>query len=140
MKKLLKVLLPPLTGFVIYFLMVRFNASYFSLRIDEMGEGTLRAFMVFYKYACPLLFIIALLTQLLIINPIWNHVAHKALTGKLLASAILILVCILFAAGITYAISDTTDSVHHRLMLFGFMMLVQLAYWVVDLGILLLLN
>jgi hypothetical protein len=53
---------------------------------------------------------------------------------------LLLVVCMLFAAGITYAICDDTDSGHHRFMLFGFMMLVQLAYWIVDLGILLLLN
>lgn len=140
MKKLLKILLPPLTGFGIYFLMVRFNPSYFSLRIDEIGEGTLRAFMAFYKNAFPLLFIVALLTQLLIVNPIWNNFADKTLYSKLLAFAMLLVVCMLFAAGITYVISDDMDSIHHRIMLFGFMMLVQSAYWIIDFGILLLLN
>ena len=140
MKKLLKALLPPLTAFVIYFLMVRFNASYFSLRLDEMGDGTLIAFMAFYKYAWPLLFIVALLTQLLVVNPLWRNLVNKPLIKKLLALALLLVVCMLFAAAITYAISDDTDNIHHRIMLFGFMMLVQSAYWIIDLGILLLLN
>jgi hypothetical protein len=136
MKKLLKVLLPPFVGFAVYFAVIRYSSVYFSLRIDEMGEGNLLAFMSFYRYLLPLLFTVSVLTQLLIVIPIWNSVRGKSVTGKVWASVSLILVCLLFAAGISYAIWDRHDGTHHLIKLFGFMTAVQLIYWTINLSIL----
>ena len=140
MKKLLKILLPPFVGFAIYFLMVRYSSVYFSLRINEMGEGNLLAFMAYYRYLLPLLFTVSVLTQLLIIIPIWNNVKDKSTTGKVWASVSLLVVCLLFAAGMSYAIWDKSEGIHHLLKLFTFMTAVQLVYWMINLFILRLLN
>ena len=140
MKKLLKILLPPFVGFAIYFLMVRYSSFYFSLRINEMGEGNLLAFMAYYRYLLPLLFTVSVLTQLLIIIPIWNNVKDKSTTGKVLASVSLLVVCLLFAAGMSYAIWDKSVGIHHLLKLFAFMTAVQLVYWMINLFILRLLK
>src|ERR1700760_1636523 len=106
MKNFLKVILPPAVGFAIYFVAISYSAVYFNLRIDEMGEGNLLAFMSFYRYLMPLLFLVAVLTQLLIINPIARNVSRKSRSGKIWALFFLILVCMVFAAGISYAIWD----------------------------------
>jgi len=136
MKKLLKIILPPFTGFAIYFLMVRYSSFYFSLRIDEMGEGNLLAFMSFYRYLLPLLFTVSVLTQLLIVIPIWNKVKDKTTSAKLWETVSLVFVCVLFAAAISYAIWEKSDGIHHLEKLFGFMTAVQLVYWSINLFIL----
>ena len=74
MRNLLKVLLPPFIGFAAYFVAIRYSSVYFTLRIDEMGEGTIESFMAYYRYFLPLLFTVAVLTQLLIVVPVWDRV------------------------------------------------------------------
>jgi len=133
MKKLLKTLLPPFVGFAVYFTVIRYSSFYFSLRIDEMGEGNLLAFMAYYRYLLPLLFTVSVLTQLLIVIPIWDSVNRNSNTGKICASVSLVFVCLLFAAGMSYAIWDKSDGVHHLIMMFSFMAAVQLVYWAINL-------
>jgi len=140
MKKLLRVLLPPFVGFAVYFLMVRYSSFYFSLRIDEMGEGNLLAFMSFYRYLLPLLFTVSVLTQLLIVIPIHRKVMAKNGAGKKWAAVFLVFVCLLFSSGISYAIWDKSDGIHHLLKLFTFMSGTQLGYWVINLFVLRLLR
>ncbi|HAL82660.1 MAG TPA: hypothetical protein DCO83_10825 [Mucilaginibacter sp.] len=140
MKKLLQVLLPPFVGFAVYFLMVRYSSFYFSLRIDEMGQGNLLAFMAFYRYLLPLLFTVSVLTQLLIVIPVYRKVMKKGGAGKKWAAVFLVFVCLLFAAGISYAIWDKNDGIHHLLKLFTFMTGIQLGYWAINLFILRLLG
>ncbi len=140
MKKLLKTLLPPFVGFAVYFTVIRYSSFYFSLRIDEMGEGNLLAFMAYYRYLLPLLFTVSVLTQLLMVIPVWDSVKGKSNAGKIWASVSLVIVCLLFAAGMSYAIWDKSDGVHHLFMLFSFMVAVQLVYWAINLFILRLLN
>jgi hypothetical protein len=140
MKKLLSVLLPPFVGFAAYFVAVRYSPFYFSLRIDEMGKGNLMAFMSFYRYTLPLLFTVAVLTQLLIVIPIWRGLKEKSTSGKIWEAVSLMFVCALFAAGISYAIWDKESGTHHLMALFCFLTAVQLAYWLVNLCILKLLS
>jgi hypothetical protein len=136
MRSLLKVILPPLVGFAAYFIAIRYSSVYFTLRIDEMGEGTITAFMAYYRYFLPLLFTVAMLTQFLIVVPIWDRVFLRSITGKLISLLILCLICVLFAAGISYAIWDKQSGVEHVERVCVFMTIVQLVYWTVDLCIL----
>ncbi len=129
-------MLPPFVGFAIYFLIVRYSSFYFSLRIDEMGKGDLMSFMAFYRYLLPLLFAVSVLTQLLIIIPIWNRVKGRSRVGLIWAGITLLLVCVLFAGGISYAIWDKEDGTHHLVNLFSFMTAVQIGYWAMNLFIL----
>ena len=140
MRKLLKVLLPPLIGFAAYFLAVRYSSVYFTLRIDEMGEGTITAFMAYYRYFLPLLFTVAVLTQFLIVVPVWDRVFLKSNSGKLISSFILCFICLLFATGISYAIWDKQSGKWHLIKVCVFMTAVQLFYWGVNLFVLFLLD
>jgi hypothetical protein len=105
-----------------------------------MGEGTITAFMAYYRYFLPLLFTVAVLTQLLMVVPIWDRVFLKSGTGKFVSLLILCLICILFAAGISYAIWDKQSGVNHVIQVGLFMTAVQLVYWTVNLFVLYLLT
>jgi hypothetical protein len=140
MTKLLKIFLPPFTGFVVFFLAVRYSTLYFTLKIDEMGEGNLTSFMAFYRYMLPLLFTVAVLTQLLIIVPVFDSIKAKSRVDKLNAVIDLGFICLLFAFSISYAISDLNDSVKHFFKLLIFMTSVQMIYWMINLFVLRLLK
>ena len=132
MKKLLKVILPPFVGFSLYFIGIRYSPDYFDLNIGEIGTGTLTGFMAFYKLALPLLFVIALLTQLLIVIPIWNKVIIKTTSGMIWSFSLIILVCLLLAASISYLIWDKTTGTGTLIKTFMFMIIVQMVYWVIN--------
>jgi len=136
MRSLLKVLLPPFVGFVAYFLAVRYSSVYFALRIDKLGEGTVESFMAYFKYFMPLLFVVAVLTQYLIVVPVRNRVFLKSNTGKFISVLILSLICVLFAAFISYCIWDRQSSRWHVVKVCAFMTGVQLVYWTVNLVVL----
>jgi hypothetical protein len=140
MRNLLKVLLPPFVGFAAYFIAIRYSSVYFTLRIDEMGEGTVTAFMAYYRFFLPLLFTVALLTQYLIVTPVWNRLFLKSTTGKIISLIILIIICLLLAAGISYCIWDKASGVRHLVKVVVFMSAVQLFYWGVNLVVLYLLT
>jgi hypothetical protein len=140
MRSLLKVILPPMVGFAAYFIAIRYSSVYFSLRIDEMGEGTIMAFMAYYRYFMPLLFTVAVLTQFLIVDPIWDRVFLKSNAGKFISLLILCLICMFFAVGISYTIWDKQSGVDHVIKVGLFMTAVQLVYWAVNLFVLYLLT
>jgi hypothetical protein len=136
MRSLLKVWLPPFVGFAAYFVAIRYSSLYFTLRIDEMGEGTITAFMAYYRYFLPLLFIVAILTQYLIVVPVWDRVFLRSRAGKFASTLILVIICVLFAGGISYTIWDKASGVGHLEKVYLFMTSVQLVYWFVNLGVL----
>ncbi|MEO6848985.1 MAG: hypothetical protein ABI203_06615 [Mucilaginibacter sp.] len=140
MRKLLKVILPPFIGFVVYFLAIRYSSIYFTLRIDEMGEGTVAAFMAYFKYFLPLLFTVAVLTQLLIVVPVWDRVFLRSKLGKFGSLFTLCIICLLFATGISYAIWEKTSGFKHLLSVSVFLATIQLIYWTVNLLIMYLLT
>jgi len=140
MRKFLKVLLPPLIGFTALFIAVRYSSEYFTLRTDEMGEGTLRSFMAYYRYFWPLLFLVGLLTQLVIIVPIWYRIKEKGASAKLFSFLGLCFVCLLFAVGISYIIWEKQSGLHHLYKLCLFMTGVQLIYWIMNILVMSLLN
>ena len=127
-------------GFAAYFIAIRYSSKYFTLRIDEMGEGTIESFMAYYRYFMPLLFAVAALTQLLIVVPVWDRVFLKSATGKLISLFILCLICLVLAAGISYAIWDKQSGEWHLVKACLFMTAVQLIYWAVNLFVLYLLH
>ncbi len=140
MRKLLKVLLPPFVGFAVYFIAIRYSSVYFTLRIDEMGEGTITAFMAYYRYFLPLLFTVAVLTQFLIVVPVWDRVFLKSNAGKIISLFVLCSICLLLAACISYCIWETQSGIWHLVKVIIFMTAVQLIYWFVNLFVLYLLN
>jgi hypothetical protein len=131
-RKFFKVLLPPLIGFAIYFAAIRYSPEYFNLRIGEIGQGDIVGFMSYYRYALPLLFVIALLTQLLIVVPIWEGLSYSPAAYKATIVIDLFFICLLFALMISYPISDLQADIHHFFELLGFMTLVQVLYWLIN--------
>jgi hypothetical protein len=119
---------------------VRYSPEYFNLTIGEIGTGTLAGFMAYYKYTLPVLFLIAILTQGLIIIPIWNNIITKRSVAKLAVVIILGLVCVTFAGGISYLIWDQTTGIHFFIRTFLFMTAVQFVYWVINIGMLIIIE
>lgn len=140
MRKFLKVLLPPLIGFTVLFITVRYSSEYYTLRTDEMGEGTMRSFMAYYRFFWPLLFVVGLLTQIVIVVPVWYRVKEKSIGTKITAFLTLTFICLLFAVGISYVIWEPRSGRHHLLRLCLFMTSVQLCYWVMNILVMSLLN
>jgi hypothetical protein len=132
MRKLLKVILPPLVGIAAYFVAVRYSSVYFKLKIDEIGEGTLQGFMAYFRYAMPLLLAVAILTQAVIFVPVWNRFVLRSATGKFITFLMLCFICLLLAAGMSYAIWDHTTGVNHLEKLCLFMTAVQIGYWLIN--------
>ncbi|MEO8886103.1 MAG: hypothetical protein ABI367_08580 [Mucilaginibacter sp.] len=132
MKKLLKSILPPLIGFFIYFTVIRYSGYYFTLKINEMGGGDIRSFMAYYRYMLPLLFVVAILTQLLVIVPVWDNAWVNHITSKINAFIDLVFICLVFALGISYIIWDTSSGFPHFIKLAEFMIGIQLVYWVIN--------
>ncbi len=134
MKKLLKILLPPFIAFTVFFIAVRYSPFYFNLRPDEMGDGDLESFMSYYRYLLPLCFVTAILTQVLIFIPIWNRMIDKSVRAKVITFLAICLVCLILSAGIAYAMWDNFSRIHlEKLCLF--MTAVQIAYWVMNIGV-----
>jgi hypothetical protein len=136
MKKLLKVVLPPFIGFSLYFIGVRYSPDYFDLTIGQIGSGTVAGFMAFYKYALPLLFFVAILTQLLIVMPVWNKMVRSGTSTRIWTSVTFIIICLLFAGAISYLIWDRTTGVNHLIKTFVFFSAIQLIYWAINLFVL----
>jgi hypothetical protein len=136
MKKLLKITLPPFIAFFIFFLGIRYSSVYFELNIDDMGLGNLKSFMAFYRYTLPLLFLVAILTQLLAIVPAWRGMGKKTVADRINIIVDLCFICLLFALGVSYAIWDPERGIHNLIKLIGFMSAVQLVYWFINLLVL----
>lgn len=105
-----------------------------------MGGGDLINFMSYYRYTLPLLFLDALLTQLLIAVPVWDSVIDRLVIYKVIALICLIIVCTLFSFGISYIIWDRLDGVQRLMELIGLMTGIQLFYWLINILVLILLN
>jgi formate/nitrite transporter FocA (FNT family) len=140
MKRLLKVVLPPLLGFFILFTAVRYSGYYFTLKPDEMGGGDIISFMSYYRYTLPLLFIDGLLTQWLIAVPVWNSIINRSAAYKVTTLIGLVFICTLFSFGISYIIWDELDGVQRLMKLTGLMTTIQLVYWLINILVLVLLS
>ena len=140
MRNLFKILLPPLISFSALFFAVWYHPAYVTLRLDEIGEGHLRSFMAYYRYFLPLLFLVGLLTQFVIVIPLWDSIVLKSTTVKISSFLILCLVCLLLAVAVSYPIWDEQLGRWRLIRLSFFMTGVQVVYWVIDLLILWLLE
>ncbi|MDP9048508.1 MAG: hypothetical protein M3N14_10245 [Bacteroidota bacterium] len=140
MKKLLKIFLPPFAGFAIFAALIKFGPLAKHIGgLPDIGNETLYGLMDYFKIFAPLLFLTALLTQLLIIIPLWRKILSRA--HRLLN--ILIFVCsitTILSAGISYVIWDKSTGAGHLISIFLFMSAVQVFYWIVNFGVLYLLD
>jgi len=140
MKKLLKVILPPLVAFLIFAALVKYGPVAKHLGgLADIGNETLYGLMDYFKIFGPLLLLTALLTQLLIVLPLWRNVlsSHHRMFVTLLGVC---LFTVLLSAAISYIIWDKVTGTSHLGTIFVFMAGVQVFYWVINFGVLYLLD
>jgi len=97
-----------------------------------MGKGNLHAFMACFYYCWPLYFITALLTQYVIVLPIWEAAHSWSMVGKDAAVTATALLCAIFAGGIAYIIWDKQTGIYQLAGMAILMLLIQLTYWVIN--------
>jgi hypothetical protein len=128
----MKTFLPPFAGFVVFAVIVLPQSIIFPIHLGDMGQGNLHAFIACFYYCWPLYFITALLTQYVIVLPIWE-VAHSwSMVGKDATVTAVCLICALFAGIIAYTIWDKQSGYYHLAGMAVLMLLIQLAYWIIN--------
>jgi hypothetical protein len=128
----MKVFLPPFAGFVVFAVIVLLQSLVFPIHLGDMGQGSLHAFMACFYYCWPLYFITALLTQYVIVLPIWKAAQSWPMVGKDAVVTATALTCTLFAGGIAYIIWDRQTGWLHLADMAILMLLIQLAYWIIN--------
>lgn len=136
MKKLYKIILPPFSAFFIFWVLIKLRPLAKHIGgLPDIGNETLYGLMDYFKLFTPLLFVTALLTQLLIIIPLWRKILSRA--HRLMN--ILIFVCsitTILSAVISYLIWDKATGKVHLMVIFLFMAAVQAVYWLINFSVL----
>lgn len=140
MGKLLKVLLPVLIDFGIFWAVVYTNLPNHSMRIGEIGNGNLYSLMAYFYLFWGLLLADGILTQYLIIIPLWNRGINKGLNARLIIFACIAITCILFAGAISYIIWLPQEGYRPLLTFWRYMIEIQGVYWIVNFAIMYLLD
>ena len=136
MRKFLRVILPSFIPFVVFWAIAKYSGQ-FSLGVpDDNSREMFLGLIAYYKYLAPLLFIAALLTQYLIIIPLWNKVITKTWGVKITSFILLFLVCLSAAVGLSYLIWDEQDGISWWINTCQIMTGIQMAYWFINLLIL----
>jgi len=136
----MKVFFPPLVGFVVFGIIVLLQSMFFPITVGDMSKGNLHAFMACFYYFWPLYFVIALLTQGLIVVPIWRFVETRSAIAKDTAVISVCLLYALIAVGVAYLIWDKQTGYLHFAWLATMMLMIQLIYWIVNFFVMLLLE
>ena len=132
MKRFIKVIFPPLIVFWAFAIFLKFTPFFHHVNgSDEMGSDSVYGLISFYKVFAPGQILIAVLTQWLIIMPLWDRIITKPISAIIILPLIA-LVCLGFAFGIAYVIWDTTTSIKHLEKICLFMTGVQLFYWIAN--------
>jgi hypothetical protein len=131
MKRLVQVILPPLIAFWAFAVFIKFTPFFHHVNgAAEIGEDSVYGLISYYKIFAPFQILIAVLTQFLVVMPLWDKiVAKKSVTGTLLG---IIFVCLILAFGIAYTIWDKTTGTSHLIDICFFMTGVQLFYWIIN--------
>lgn len=138
--RFLRVILPPLTAFIVFAIIIKYNPLKYSFEgFSDIGDGSAAGLINYYKIFAPFQFIVALLTQYLIILPLWDKILirHRAAISIFIG---ITLVCLLAAGGIAYIIWDRAIGVRHLIHIALFMAGVQLFYWLINFLVMLLLD
>lgn len=140
MRKLLKVVLPPLVAFAVFLVIVKFNMAKHELKLSTISDGNIYSLMAYFKLFAALPLAVALLTQLLIIVPLWNKLLLKSFWAFLLTFFVIALICVGFAVGVSYTIWDQEQGMRPFIMFIWYFTLIQLSYWAIIFLILYLLD
>ncbi|MFD2147285.1 hypothetical protein [Mucilaginibacter antarcticus] len=131
-KYLIKIILPPLFAFFAFALFVKYTPSFRSVNgMQDLGEYTTEGLIAYYKLFAPGQIAIALITQWLIMMPLWKKILgnHKAAIPIFL---IMLLICLLTAFGLAYIIWDPATPQSSFIKIGLFMTGVQAFYWIVN--------
>ena len=128
----MKTFLPPFAGFVVFAVIVLLQSIIFPIHLGDMGQGNLHAFMACFYYCWPLYFITALLTQYVIVLPLWEAAHSWSMVGKDATVTAVGVICTLFAGVIAYIIWDKQSGIYHLASMAILMLLIQLAYWIIN--------
>lgn len=140
MKKLLKVLLPVLIDFGIFWVVVKYNMPDHPMKLIEIGNGNLYSLMAYFHLFWPLLLVVGILTQYLIIVPLWDSKGAHSLKARVIIGICIAFICIAFAGSISYIIWDPTQGRKPLLSFWWYLSEIQLIYWVITFVILYLLG
>jgi hypothetical protein len=140
MKRLLKVLLPVLIDFGIFWVVVHYNTPVHPMKLDAIGNGNLYSLMAYFHLFGYLLLADGLLTQHLIIVPLWDNYAVKSLKARFIIGACIAFVCFAFAGGLSYLIWDQAEGRGPLISFWWYMSEIQLVYWVVSFVVLYLID
>ncbi len=130
--RFLKVILSPLVAFLVFAAIIRYDPFGNNFEgISDIGNGMASGLISYYKIFAPFQFIIAVLTQYLIIMPLWDRILlnHRSAFGIFVG---IILVCLVCAIGIAYLIWDQTTGTEHWMHIALFMTGVQIVYWAIN--------
>lgn len=131
-KYLIKIILPPLFAFWTFALFVKYTPSFHEVNgLDDLGDYTLQGLIAYYKIFAPGQILIAIITQWLIMMPLWKKILanHKAAVPIFIG---VILVCIVAAYGLAYIIWDPATQLSSYIKIGLFMTGVQVFYWTVN--------
>lgn len=139
MRKLFSIILPPGIAFLLFATAIKYHPLATHIGgLADIGNETLYGLIGYFKIFTPLLFVTALLTQLLIVLPLWKKVTTaKRFLGVF---GIICLLTTLLALSVSYLIWDNATGVRHLVLSVLFMDGVQLIYWVIDFGVLFLIH
>jgi hypothetical protein len=140
MKYLLKIILPPLFAFWAFAVFVKFTPDFHRVHgLENLGDYTVPGLIAYYKIFAPGQILIAILTQWLIVMPLWKKilVKHHAAVPVFLS---ILLVCVIAAFGLAYIIWDPAITKSHFVKIGVFMTGVQVFYWVLNFLLLYLLD
>ncbi|MEO3406094.1 hypothetical protein AAFN85_19435 [Mucilaginibacter sp. CAU 1740] len=138
--KLLKVLLPVLVDFGIFGLVVYYNMPDHPMRIGEIGNGNLYSLMAYFHLFWGLLLADGILTQYLIITPLWNKARQKGPMFRFVVGVCIALVCVSFAGALSYIIWLPEEGYDPLLSFWWYMTEIQAIYWLINFAVLYLID
>jgi hypothetical protein len=138
-KYLIKIILPPLVAFWLFAGFIKFTPFFPHVDTKSIGEDSVIGLIAYYKIFAIGQIVIAVLTQFLIVMPLWNKILAKPKSAITIFSIMLFL-CAAFAFGLAYIIWDPITKTSHLMDIGLFMTGVQLFYWVINFLLLYLLD
>ena len=131
-KRFIKIVLPPVFSFWSFAVFIKFTPFFHHVDVATYaGDDSVYGLISYYKIFAPFQIAIAILTQWLIVMPIWDKVIVKR-TRAAGVFMVIVLICFLAAFGIAYVIWDKTTGIQHLTDTWLFMATVQLFYWIMN--------
>jgi hypothetical protein len=126
-----KIILVPLVAFWAFAIIIKFTPFFQSVDTDSLGEDSIYGLVSYYKVFGPVQIVIAILTQWLIVMPLWKKIVAKP-KAAITIFVVMLLVCMLAAFGIAYIIWDPLTKYAHLVHIWLFMTGVQVFYWLIN--------